>query len=780
MIFRSLRHRIVAVFVGLLVLVMALILVLVGRSNEHIVADEMGRELTAGSHTFTQLVAQNQRQLETAATLLASDFGFREAIATQDRPTIRSVLRNHGQRIGAKVMMAVRPDGQVIAETQHSDTSSRPFPFPDMLAAAELSGKNADFKAMKDGQLYQVVLVPILAPKLIAWVAMGFPVDDAWARDLSAATGLAVSVHLNRPDALLVASSLANVRRAELPTALEPGLRKGAGQQQTLVLGGERYQMLSLPLGKEASILLQRSLDQAEVPFRSMQTALYVITLGGIAVFVFGSILFARRIAGPVNQLASVAHRIEAGDYTQPVPSFPPDEIGQLAASFERMREGIASRESKILKLAYEDTLTGLPNRTYFLEAFELLPKNAQAAIAVLDIDRFALINNALGHPVGDRILAEVGARLARFGTSSVLSGASPVLVARLWGDEFAFLLEGVDQAAAKDFAELLLGILRAPITLEGQQLDVDGSLGIALYPQDGGDATTLLRRAELSMSAAKRKHSGFAFAADVNVDPSHEQLSLLGEMRDALARQEFVIYYQPKLNLVRNKITAAEALIRWQHPVRGLVPPMSFIPFAEQTGFIREITPWLLEQVASQTAQWRREGLFFTPSINLSALDLLDHGLVDQMRHLIALHDLPPHELCLEITESALMEDPALALEHLSELAGLGLKLSIDDYGAGQASLAYLKTLPVHELKIDQMFIRHVTESPRDAAIVQSTILLSHALGLSVVAEGAETPADLAWLRNNGCDLGQGYGIARPMPSNDLPAWISAYHKSG
>ncbi len=771
MIFRSLRHRIAAVFVGLLVLVMLLILVLVARSNERIVAEEMGRELTAGSHIFTRLVGQNQRQLEVAATLLASDFGFREAIATQDQPTIRSVLRNHGQRIGAKVMMVISRDGQVIAETQQNNASSRPFPFPDMLAAAELSGKNADFKAMKDGHLYQIVLVPILAPKLIAWVAMGFPVDDGWARDLSAATGLAVSVvHLDRPDAMLLASSHDSARRAALPATLAPLLREGTGQptQNILVLVGERYQTLLLPLGKEASIILQRSLEQAEAPFRSMQTALYIITLGGIAVFVFGSLLFARRIAGPVNQLASVAHRIEAGDYTQPVPSFPPDEIGQLAVSFERMREGIASRENKILKLAYEDMLTGLPNRTYFLEAFERLPEDAQAAVAVLDLDRFALINSALGHPVGDRLLVEVGARLARLG---------PVLAVRLWGDEFAFLLENADKAGAEKFAGLLLGILRDPISLQGQQLDVGGSLGVALYPQDGGDATTLLRRAELAMYAAKRKHSGFAFAAEVNGDPPHEQLSLLGEMRDALARQQFVIYYQPKLNLTSNRITGAEALLRWQHPERGLVQPMSFIPFAEQTGFIREITPWLLEQVASQSAQWRRDGLFITPSINLSALDLLNPGLVDQMRHLIDLHDLPPNELCLEITESALMEDPEQALANLSELAGLGLKLSIDDYGAGQASLAYLKTLPVHELKIDQIFIRHVTESARDAAIVQSTILLSHALGLSVVAEGAETPADLAWLRGNGCDIGQGYGIARPMPADDLPAWISAYH---
>lgn len=770
MVFRSLQHRITALFVGLLVVVMTLILMLVARSNERIVAAEMGRELTAGGRIFSQLVVENQHQLEIAASLLAADFGFREAIATQDRPTIRSVLQNHGQRIGAKAMMVISPEGQIIAETQRSKAVARPFPFRDMLAAAESSGKSADFKVMSDGYVYQIVLVPILAPKLIAWVAMGFPVDDAWVRGLSEMTGLVVSVvRSNGTETLLVASSLDGARRAALPMGIGPMRQTDKVLQQTLILDGERYQTLALPLGNTASTVLQRSLDQAYAPFRSMQIALYVITLGGIAVFILGSILFARRIVAPVNQLANEARRIEAGDYNQPVPDMPPDEIGQLAASFERMREGIASRENKILKLAYEDTLTGLPNRTYFLEAFERLSKNTPAAIAVLDLDRFAVINNALGHPVGDRILTEVGARLAR------LNGG-PTLVVRLWGDEFAFLLEGTDQTAAEKFAELLLDILRTPIPLDGQQLDVGGSIGIALYPQDGGDATTLLRRAELAMYAAKRKHSGFAFSANVNGDPPHEQLSLLGEMRDALARQEFVIYYQPKLNLARNKITGAEALLRWQHPVRGMVQPMRFIPFAEQTGFIREITPWLLQQVAAQTVQWRREGLFITPSINLSAQDLLNPNLVGQMRHLIEHHELPPDQICLEITESALMEDPEQALANLSELAALGLKLSIDDYGAGQASLAYLKTLPVHELKIDQMFIRHVTESTRDAAIVHSTILLSHALGLSVVAEGAETPADIAWLRNNGCDIVQGYGVARPMPADQLPAWIAAY----
>lgn len=768
MAFRTLRHRIAAVFVGLLVLVMALVLVLVARSDATIVSAELNRELSAGNRIFARLIEQNQHQLETAATVLSADFGFREAIATQDRPTIRSVLRNHGFRIGAQVMMLTDPEGRVVAETTPNKPALRPFPFPDMLKAAEQAGKFADFKVMDDGHLYQTVLVPIMAPRLIAWVAMGFPVNDAWTRDLSQTTGLEVSVvHSNQSAVTLLASSLQGAQRNQLPAALAQ--RGVAGAQQVLTLAGERFQTLATPLGKTASVILQRSVEQAEAPFRSMQFALFSIMLGGIVVFALGSVAFARHIAGPVNRLAEEAQRIEAGDYAQAIPYLASDEIGQLATSFDHMREGIAAREQKILKLAYEDALTGLPNRTFFLEAFERLPKDAHAAVAVLDLDRFALINSALGHPIGDRLLAEVGARLARLATQ-------PVLVARLWGDEFAFLLENTSEAHAASFASTLIGILREPIPLDDQRLDVDGSLGIAFYPQDGRDATTLLRRAELAMYAAKRKHTGYAFVGEAKDEPPHEQLSLIGKMRDALAHREFVVYYQPKLDLASGRICAAEALLRWQHPEMGLIPPMRFIPFAEQTGFIREITPWLIEHVAEQAIQWRRQGLDIVLSVNLSAHDLLDHRLVEQMRRLLELPDLPTDALCLEITESALMEDPALALANLSELAGLGLKLSIDDYGAGQASLSYLKTLPVHELKIDQAFVTSVGDSAKDAAIVKSTILLGQALGLSVVAEGAETPADLAWLCTNGCDVAQGYGIARPMPARELPAWVAAY----
>jgi diguanylate cyclase (GGDEF)-like protein len=768
MIFHSLQRRIVVVFVGLLTVVMTLILALVSGSNERIVDSETQRELATGKRVFTLLIEQNQRQLEMAAGVLAADFGFREAIATQDQQTVRSVISNHGLRIGAQVMMVISPDGHLIANTQRQTAASNSFPFPDLLSAAESAGKSSGFRQMEGGQLFQFVLVPVQAPKLIAWVAMGFLVNDAWAHDLSVVTGgleLSVIRH-DATDASILASSFGDAQRAALQQVLN-AMPKAI--PQSLTIGAGHYQAVQLPLGKEMSAVLLRSVEQVEAPFRALQRVLWTIVLAGAAVFAVGSLMLARRIVRPLNELSAAARHIEAGHYDEPISTLPDDEIGHLALSFDRMREQVSSREQRIRKLAYEDQLTGLPNRTRFLEAFDQLPGNSQGAVALLNLDRFALINSALGHPIGDRLLGEIGPRFQR-----ILSGAD--LVARLWGDEFAFLLPGADQAAAANFAGTVLAALRHPVTIEGQRLDVSGSVGIALYPRDGLDGATLLRRAESAMHAAKKRNNSVAFADETGGDPPHEQLSLIGEMREAMQRQEFLLYYQPKLDLASGKITGAEALIRWRHPKLGLVPPSRFIPFAEQTGFIREMTPWILESVCAQTAKWRKAGLFIVPSVNFSARDMLDPGLVDFISKLIAAHDLPADALCIEITESALMDDPELALSHLHRLAALGFKLSIDDYGIGQASLAYLKTLPVHELKIDQTFVRAISDSPKNGAIVRSTIMLCHELGLKVVAEGAETSDDLDWLIGNDCDTAQGYVIARPMPADELHGWITAY----
>lgn len=513
--------------------------------------------------------------------------------------------------------------------------------------------------------------------------------------------------------------------------------------------------------------LMQAEVEQLEVDASRARVLVVVLALGALLTGGVLAVLIARSIVRPVRKAVAVAEAIAGGDYGCRVPVGKGAEMGSLMRALDAMRDSIASRERRILRLAYVDALTDLPNRTRFMEALTEAIHAGRGALLLMDIDRFASINNALGHQVGDRMLQEIARRLRGF-----VQQANPV--ARLGSDEFAVLLRDIGKSDAGDLAREMLDHLRKPVLLDGQHLDVEVSIGIVMFPEDGDSIILLMRRADRAMMLAKRRHDGFAFGTEVADEAPHEQLALIGEMREALAREEFVAYFQPKLELASGRVKGGEALLRWRHPERGLVPPGQFIPFAEQTGFIREITPWLLRNVVRQAAAWRRDGLTIVVSVNLSTLDLAGPSLVADVKRLLEEHELPPGSLCLEITESALMDDPEEALRHLDELAELGMQLSIDDYGAGQASLVYVQQLPVHELKIDRAFVDRVDQRPKNGAIVRSTILLCRELGLSVVAEGAETPDELAWLAGNGCDVVQGYAVARPMPAEEFAAWVA------
>ena len=504
-------------------------------------------------------------------------------------------------------------------------------------------------------------------------------------------------------------------------------------------------------------------------------TAQQRIVIIGLFALLAGALLgglIARSITRPVNQAAEIAESIAGGDYTGELPPSSQDEIGSMLRALGVMRQRIADREAHIKRIAYVDELTDLANRARITEDFLQATADLtdRRAFLLIDIDRFSAINKALGHAVGDDLLRGVAQRL-----SAALGERD--LLARLWGDEFALLLCGAGQDEALAAAGRIRHILGEPLTISGQRIDLEASIGIALFPDHGADFARLLRRADSALRRAKQRHAGVALAAHEEAEPSADQLSLIGEMREALAQDQFVVFYQPKLNLKTRRVTAAEALIRWRHPERGLVPPVKFIPFAEQTGFIREITPWLVNRVVRDTARWRRDGLDLVISANLSTYDLLNADLLTEIFAVLDREQLPPSALCLEITESALMDDPERALQHLDQLAAHGIKLSIDDYGSGQASLAYVKDLPVHELKIDRVFVADADKTPKNAAIVRSTVLLCRELGLSVVAEGAERAGEIEWLTQNGCDLVQGYGVARPMPGEEFDSWVRRYN---
>jgi diguanylate cyclase (GGDEF)-like protein len=448
------------------------------------------------------------------------------------------------------------------------------------------------------------------------------------------------------------------------------------------------------------------------------------------------------------------------------------DEIGILAQGLDHMRAGIAEREQQILKLAYEDSLTQLPNRSQFGERLqrEILLAAAEQrtlSIFVMDLDRFKFVNDTLGHSVGDHVLSEVAARLR-----NLMSEGD--CVARLGGDEFAVLMLTGEQERSVDLARSIITALEQPIDFAGQPLDVGASIGIALYPAHASDAQTLLRNADIAMYVAKRNRTGYTIY-DPRYDTSQqEHLSLLGELRRAVEQNELRLYYQPKVTLNSAGIHAAEALIRWVHPVRGLVPPGLFIPFAEHTGYIKMLTRWVLTEAIRQCGVWLRQQMHIEISVNLSARDLMTRDLPELISGLLAEHEVPAGMICLEITESGFMEDPAHAQRVLDRLSAIGLRLSIDDYGTGYSSLSYIMKLPVNELKIDRAFVSNMSEDADMMTIVRSTIELGHNLGLKVVAEGIEDSKAYALLRGLGCDFAQGYYISPPMAAEALPDWLN------
>jgi diguanylate cyclase (GGDEF)-like protein len=771
--FRRLRTRIIVFFVALLAVVQVVAFLLVNAANSTNARGKIDGELDVGQRIFARLLEQNRERLSQAARVMAADYALRQAIATDDVETVISALRNHGNRINADMTMLVSMDRNVVADTFARESSPHQFEFPLLVDRAAQYGSASAIELM-NGHAYQLVVVPVLAPEPIAWIVLGFVVDNALAAELRQLTALEVSF-LESTDAghwRVLASTLGG-QDASLTSAL-PDL-PAAKEIHRIGDADHEQQIRVIPLdhyGDRALVaVLQRSVAEAIAAFDRLRQTLIGLGIMSLIVSIVGSALIALSITRPISQLSEAAERIQRGRYDDPVTIVRSDEIGVLATSINHMREGIAAREQEILRLAYRDTLTQLPNRSLFNDRLRAAINSASAqsrslAVLVMDLDRFKEINDTLGHTVGDHVLREV----ARLLSEAV---HRPESIARLGGDEFAVLLEEADQRTAERLTQRIVQALEPPIDYQGQLLDVGASIGLALYPQHGTDSGTLLRNADIAMYVAKRNKSGVALF-DPQYDKHQQQhLSMLGELRRAVENGELRVFYQPKVTLAISGTRSAEALLRWEHPKRGFIPPTEFIPFAEQTGYIKVLTRWVLEEAIRQCGRWRANGLTMRISVNISARDLSNRDLPEVIAQLLLQHGAPAEQLCLEITESGFMEDPAHARAVMQRLHELGVKLSIDDYGTGYSSLAYIAQLPVDELKIDRSFVSRMTEDAMTTTIVRSTIELGHSLGLNVVAEGVEDESGMKVLKQYGCDHIQGYFFSRPLPPAKLEEWL-------
>ncbi|VVD68209.1 putative bifunctional diguanylate cyclase/phosphodiesterase [Pandoraea anhela] len=817
-----LRTKITLVFVALILVVLAVIQMTASRALNDASTAQLDEQLAVGQRVFCRALQTKADELTQVAQVVTADFGFREAVALHDPVTMHSALENVRERVHADVALLVDLNGEVIADSRISgvrgavkaerrlagggrerggsggrdlreardardlkdlsdlrrDGADPAQPRTSQGRFGGRAGASASSIGMLDARAYELVSVPVKAPLIIGWVTMGFSLDDAFARDMHELSGLEVSlVHRGVSGQWeVVASSLHASDRAALQAALTNGLFHMTEDAGMTRVAGYALKVVNLSGdGAPVVAVLQRSLTEAAGPFRQLRSTLLWLTLGGIVISILGAALIARSVTRPLASFVDLARRIGKGDYAAAIDIRRRDETGDLARAFDSMRNAIALREERITELAYVDTLTGLPNRAAFSERMQTditqaYQGGAPFAVILMDMDRFKDVNDTLGHHVGDRLLWEAGHRL-----STALKD-SGYLVARLGGDEFAILVRGGDQAAAHRCATRLASALDAPIVVEGQTVDVGASFGIAVYPDHGADMHTLLRRADLAMYVAKRSNLGVAVYEPDTESRDRDRLSLMSDLRHAIEHGGLYLCYQPQVDLSDGRAVRVEALVRWRHPKRGIVPPAEFIPFAEQTGFIRVISRWVAAEAVAACAAWHARGVVVGMSINLSARDLVDTDLPDYLKRVLREHALPPHWLCVEITESALMDDPEQALITMQRLHRMGVRIAIDDFGTGYSSLSYLKRMPVEEIKIDRSFVKGMAHEQNDALIVRSTIALGHSMGIRIVAEGIEDAVTLETLRALGCDYAQGYFLSKPLPDNELETWALAW----
>ncbi len=515
---------------------------------------------------------------------------------------------------------------------------------------------------------------------------------------------------------------------------------------------------------------IEASHDQIKTMQNQLLAALIVI----IVIYIIIMLLSLERMI--FQPIAAVAQALKAktfGETQELLLHTRTKETQDLIGAFYEMNLQVHNRQMALEHQALHDALTSLPNRNLLRDRVDyqlaVSKREKQSlSLCIIDLNRFKEVNDTLGHHIGDQLLIGVGQRL-----KACLRGVDTI--ARLGGDEFAILLPHTTRQQSETVAKKLLDQLKEPFVIDENQLYVGISIGIATYAIDGDDRDTLMRHADVAMYNAKANHLGYA-NYNIDDDPhSIDRLALVQDLRHAISHDELALYFQPKIDLEQNKPTGAEALLRWQHPKLGFIAPDQIVELAEDVGLIDELTAWVISRAIAQCSACHADGFPIDISINLSVKNLLDNQLPEKISTLLKKHQFDSSFVTLEVTESSMMSNLESSIKVLNELSEIGVAISVDDFGTGFSSLAYLKQLPVNELKIDKSFVMEMAHNESDAVIVHSTIDLGHNLGLKVVAEGIENQQTYDIIKRYGCDLAQGYLFTRPLPIDEFKAWLIA-----
>jgi len=736
-------------------------------------------KLDIGKRVFEQLMLNRSQQLFGSAEVLTADFGFKGAVAQGDKRTILSVLENHGARIDADLMMLASLEGELVART---DASAKNFPFVHLLPQAEASGGLMTV-VMLDGKAYQLVLLQVSAPRPIAWAAMGFLLDQPLANQLKSLTNLEVSYSGTGSEAFVISTMPKETHGRILNEKVLPNIQVNAKDELNLKhmkFGQDEYLSLYVSLVEtskyKVNAFLSTSLSKARNDFSPLKIQMLLVSIISLIASVIGAFFISSNVTRPIKNLVSAAQRISGGDYSVELPlakNFK-DEVNVLAGSFNVMQKGIAEREEKILHQAYHDTLTGLPNRILATQEMKKLIemcRDSESCFALLsvNINRFKQINDTFGYQTGDGLLKAFALRLGTINEGEIFC-------ARLGADEFLVLIQSEDHINFTPLVESSVKRLSDSYFIDDFEITISLRVGVAIFPLHGDQTGQLLRRTEIALSDAKQKKKDIQFYEEGSDAKHLNRIRLINDLKQAISNNHLVMYYQPKVDLHLRKVTQAEALIRWFHKELGFVSPEEFIGLAEQAGLMPALTRWVLKTVVKELGAWLKNGVDIAMAVNLSAYDLAHDDLPDYIDGLLAEYGVPATHLILEVTESAVIEEPEQAMNVLHRFKKSGIKLAIDDYGTGYSSLGQLKSMPVDELKIDKSFVLKLEQDKDDQVIVRSTIEMGHNIGLTIVAEGVETKAAWELLEAYGCDKLQGYFISKPQSPSDFLQWYSNY----
>ncbi|HAS8417096.1 TPA: EAL domain-containing protein [Vibrio vulnificus] len=774
----SLSRRFITFVLAFLISIQFVSYALVQVTVDTHIREEIRETLEVSKRVWDQLLIQASFRLQENADLLASDFGFRTAVATQDQQTITSALQNNAARVDASIAVLIDHQWalQALSEDDISETSRKEL----VTAIKQFSTARPYHLMIYKGKPTQFVLAPIRAPRIVGYVLFGFEITHQRISLASQLAGVDIALLSSLSDSsnIYVVSNEAQIK-AYFSSLAEPRPTASSTMQDRAI--ADRVFVTEtltekLPNQHWIYVVFLESLDAASLRFDKLASQYLWVSGLAIVLFTLAVLALSHRVIRPLITLTKATEALAEGNYTATIEGTQrPDEIGQLTRGFDQMRGRLQEQKQTITQLAYFDTLTHLPNREHFRQHLkqELAhPSLKSISVITINLDRFKHINDVLGYHVGDAVLQEMAQRL------TLTSESLPLFAARISGDEFV----GEIKTGSDELVDCVIKIkqrLDAPFYVNDTPIDISVSIGVATWPSDGGDVDSLLNASQIAMYSAKRKKAQVVFYDSALVTANPENLSLLSELRRALLQNELRVYLQPKVMATTKVVSSAEALIRWKHPERGLLAPFFFVPFAEQTGYVRELTRWMIQQVIQHWRELQPLSGQLTISVNLSTWDLINPQLLDDLQHWLSEYHVPASGLCLEITESAIMEDPETSELTLLQLSQMGFHLSIDDFGTGYSSLGYLQRLPVNELKVDKSFVLNMLENPNDKVIVSSTIHLAHSLGLQVVAEGVESYDLFTSLRELGCDEIQGYCVSKPIALEEFIAWREEWMQS-